>query len=255
MDGVDGRAGVDTFRSDVFPGGHVLTPRRAADRGHFDHGWLDTFHTFSFAGYQDPAHAGFRALRVINEDRVAPGEGFGTHPHRDMEIITWVLDGTLAHRDSTGAEGSLRHGDVQRMSAGTGVTHSEYNGSSKEPVHFLQIWIHPDRAGHRPAYGQAAVPLGELRGTLRPIATPDGAGGSLVIHQDARVYATILGPGGAVRHPLAPGRHGWVQVARGAATVNGLAVEAGDGVALSGEAAIELAAPAGEAELLVFDLA
>jgi redox-sensitive bicupin YhaK (pirin superfamily) len=233
----------------------VLTLRRAADRGHFDHGWLDTFHTFSFAGYQDPAHMGFRALRVINEDRVAPGEGFGTHPHRDMEIVTWVLGGTLAHRDSTGAEGLLRHGDVQRMSAGTGVTHSEYNGSAEEPVHFLQIWILPDRSGHRPAYGQQAVPLDELRGKLRPIATPDGAGGSLTIHQDARVHATILGPGGAVRHPLAPGRHGWVQVARGQATVNGLAVQAGDGVALSGEAAIELAAPAGEAELLVFDLA
>jgi redox-sensitive bicupin YhaK (pirin superfamily) len=233
----------------------MLTLRRAADRGHFDHGWLDTSHTFSFAGYQDDTHMGFRALRVINEDRVAPGEGFGTHPHRDMEILTWVLEGTLAHRDSTGAEGSLRHGDVQRMSAGTGVTHSEYNGSAKEPVHFLQIWIVPDRPGHRPAYGQAAIPLDELRGTLRPIASPDGAGGSLAIHQDARVYATILVPGTALRHPLAPGRHGWVQVARGAATVNGVAVEAGDGVALSGEAAIELAARDGEAELLVFDLA
>ena len=233
----------------------MLTLRRAADRGHFDHGWLDTFHTFSFAGYQDDAQMGFRALRVINEDRVAPGQGFGTHPHRDMEIITWVLDGTLAHRDSTGATGALRHGDVQRMSAGTGVTHSEYNGSGQEPVHFLQIWILPDRAGHRPSYGQQAVPLDELRGTLRPIASPDGAGGSLVIQQDARVYASILGPGGAARHPLGPGRHGWVQVARGAATVNGLAVKAGDGVALSGEAAIELAVAAGEAELLVFDLA
>jgi redox-sensitive bicupin YhaK (pirin superfamily) len=172
-----------------------------------------------------------------------------------MEIITWVLEGTLAHRDSTGAEGLLRHGDVQRMSAGTGVTHSEYNGSAKEPVHFLQIWIVPDRSGHRPSYGQQAIPLDELRGTLRPIATPDGAGGSLVIHQDARVFATLLGPGGAVRHPLAPGRHGWVQVARGEATVNGTAVKAGDGVALSDELQLELAAGGGEAELLVFDLA
>jgi quercetin 2,3-dioxygenase len=232
----------------------VITLRRAADRGHFDHGWLDTFHTFSFADYRDPAHMGFRSLRVINEDRVAPGEGFGTHPHRDMEIITWVLDGTLAHRDSTGAGGTLRHGDVQWMSAGTGVTHSEMNGSTREPVHFLQIWILPDRAGHQPSYGQAAVPLDELRGALRPIATPDGAGGSLVIHQDARLFATILGPGQAVRHPLAPGRHGWVQVARGEATVNGVALEAGDGVALSGEREIAIVA-GGEAELLVFDLA
>jgi len=233
----------------------VITLRRAADRGHFDHGWLDTFHTFSFADYRDPAHMGFRSLRVINEDRVAPGEGFGTHPHRDMEIITWVLDGTLAHRDSTGAGGTLRHGDVQWMSAGTGVTHSEMNGSKREPVHFLQIWILPDRAGHQPSYGQAAVPLDELRGTLRPIATPDGAGGSLVIHQDARLFATILGPGQAVRHPLAPGRHGWVQVARGEATVNGAALEAGDGVAISGEREIAITAAGGEAELLVFDLA
>jgi len=233
----------------------VVTLRRAADRGHFDHGWLDTFHTFSFADYRDPAHMGFRSLRVINEDRVAPGEGFGTHPHRDMEIITWVLDGTLAHRDSTGAGGTLRHGDVQWMSAGTGVTHSEMNGSTQEPVHFLQIWILPDRAGHQPSYGQAAVPLDELRGALRPIATPDGAGGSLVIHQDARLFATILGPGQAVRHPLAPGRHGWVQVARGEATVNGAALEAGDGVAISGEREIAITAAGGEAELLVFDLA
>ncbi len=233
----------------------MITLRRAADRGHFDHGWLDTFHTFSFAGYHDQAHMGFRALRVINEDRVAPGEGFGTHPHRDMEIITWVLDGTLAHRDSTGAAGELRHGDVQRMSAGTGVTHSEDNGSDVEPVHFLQIWILPDRAGHRPAYDQRPIPLGELHGRLRPVATPDGAGGSLAIHQDARVLVTILEGGQAVRHALAPGRHAWVQVARGQASVNGIAVKAGDGIALSEELEVAIAAPSGEAELLVFDLA
>jgi len=233
----------------------VLTLRRAADRGHFDHGWLDTFHTFSFADYRDPAQMGFRSLRVINEDRVAPGQGFGTHPHRDMEIITWVLDGTLAHRDSTGAGGELRHGEVQRMSAGTGVTHSEMNGSEREPVHFLQIWLLPDRAGHSPSYGQQAIPLGELRGALRPIATPDGAAGSLAIHQDARVFATILQGGEAVRHPLGPGRHAWVQVARGEATVNGTAVKAGDGVALSKEREVEITGAAGEAELLVFDLA
>jgi quercetin 2,3-dioxygenase len=233
----------------------VLTLRRAADRGHFDHGWLDTSHTFSFADYRDPAQMGFRSLRVINEDRVAPGEGFGTHPHRDMEIITWVLEGTLAHRDSTGAGGELRHGEVQRMSAGTGVTHSETNGSEQEPVHFLQIWILPDHAGHEPAYGQQAIPLDELRGTLRLIASPDGDAGSLTIHQDARVFATILRGGEAVRHPLAPGRHAWVQVARGAATVNGTAVKAGDGLALSKEREVAIAGAAGEAELLLFDLA
>jgi quercetin 2,3-dioxygenase len=233
----------------------VLKLRRAADRGHIDHGWLDTFHTFSFAGYQDPAQMGFRALRVINEDRVAPGEGFGTHPHRDMEIITWVLDGTLAHHDSTGAGGTLRHGEVQWMSAGTGVTHSEMNGSRQEPVHFLQIWLQPDRAGHPPAYGQQAIPLDLLRGALHPIASPDGAGGSLLIHQDARVFATILRGGEGVRHPLGPGRHAWVQVARGEATVNGTALKAGDGVAISQEQEVALGALGGEAELLLFDLA
>jgi redox-sensitive bicupin YhaK (pirin superfamily) len=233
----------------------MLTLRRAADRGHFDHGWLDTFHTFSFAGYQDQAHMGFRALRVINEDRVRAGEGFGTHPHRDMEILTWVLDGALAHRDSTGAEGVLRHGDVQRMSAGTGVTHSEYNGSAREPVHFFQVWLLPDRSGHQPSYEQRAFPPAGLRGGLRLVASPDGAEGSTVIHQDARAYATILAAGQAVRHPLLPGRHAWAQVARGVGTVNGVAVTAGDGVALTGEAAVELTATGGEAEFLLFDLA
>jgi redox-sensitive bicupin YhaK (pirin superfamily) len=233
----------------------MLTLRRAADRGHFDHGWLDTFHTFSFAGYQDEGHMGFRALRVINEDRVKPGEGFGTHPHRDMEILTWVLDGALAHRDSTGAEGVLRHGDVQRMSAGTGVTHSEYNGSDREPVHFFQVWILPDRAGHKPSYEQRAFPPAGLRGALKLIASPDGAEGSTVIHQDARAYAIVLGAGEAVHHPLAAGRHAWVQAARGAGTVNGVAVKAGDGVAVSAERELTLTAAGGEAEFLLFDLA
>jgi len=233
----------------------MITVRRAEDRGHFDHGWLDTFHTFSFAGYQDQAQMGFRALRVINEDRVAPGEGFGTHPHRDMEILTWVLEGTLAHRDSTGGGGALRHGEMQRMSAGTGLTHSEMNGSEQEPVHFFQVWILPDRAGHAPTYEQRTFPLEGLRGTLRLLASPDGAGGSTVIHQDARAFATILAAGESVRHPLAPGRHAWLQVARGAGTVNGVAVKAGDGVALSDEAAVTIAATGGEAEFLLFDLA
>ncbi len=234
----------------------MITIRKAGDRGHFDHGWLDTRHTFSFASYQDDAHMGFRALRVINEDRVKPGEGFGTHGHRDMEIISYVLEGALAHRDSTGGEGVLRPGEVQRMSAGTGVMHSEFNGSKDEPVHFLQIWILPDRAGHRPSYEQKLFPEAERTGKLRLVASPDTADGSLAIHQDARVYATVLGDGESVRHALAPGRHAWVQVARGEVTVNGQALRAGDGAALSGEREVVLEGRgAAGAEALVFDLA
>ncbi len=234
----------------------MITIRKADERGRFDHGWLDTRHTFSFADYHDEAHMGFRTLRVINEDRVTPGEGFPAHGHRDMEIISYVLEGALAHRDSTGGEGVLRPGEVQRMSAGTGVTHSEFNGSRSEPVHFLQIWILPDRPGHRPGYEQKLFPEAERQGKLRLVASPDAAGGSLAIHQDARVYATILGKGEPVRHALAPGRHAWVQVARGEVTVNGRILEAGDGAALSDEAAVKLAgAGAGEAEVLLFDLA
>jgi redox-sensitive bicupin YhaK (pirin superfamily) len=234
----------------------MITIRKADERGHFDHGWLDTRHTFSFADYHDEAHVGFRALRVVNEDRVAPGEGFPTHGHRDMEILSYVLEGALAHRDSTGGEGVLRPGEVQRMSAGTGVRHSEFNGSRTEPVHFLQIWILPDRPGHRPSYEQKLFPEAERNGKLRLVASPDAAEGSLTIHQDARVYATILGKGEAVRHALAPGRHAWVQVARGELTVNGRALRAGDGAALSGEdeIAVEGAGPSG-GEALVFELA
>src|SRR5512142_137155 len=194
----------------------MITVRRSGERGHFDHGWLDTRHTFSFAAYHDPAHMGFRSLRVINEDRVRPGEGFGRHGHRDMEILSYVLSGVLAHRDSSGGGGELRPGEVQRMSAGTGIRHSEFNGSDREPVHFLQIWLLPDRPGHRPSYEQRAFPEAERRGVLRLVASPDGAEGSTVIHQDARVFATLLGPGRTLEHPLAPGRHAWVQVARGA---------------------------------------
>jgi len=232
----------------------VITVRNAAQRGHFDHGWLDTFHTFSFAAYHDPARMGFRDLRVINEDRVAPGEGFGQHGHRDMEILSWVLGGALAHRDSTGGEGVLRPGEVQRMSAGTGVTHSEFNGSDAEPVHFLQLWILPDRPGHAPSYEQRAVPEAARRGRLALIASPDGAEGSTTIHQDVRVYATLLADGEAVRHGLAPGRGAWVQVARGAVTVNGVALGAGDGAAVEGEESLSVAAAGGPAEVLLFDL-
>ena len=234
----------------------MITIRKSEDRGHFDHGWLDTRHTFSFAGYHDEAHMGFRALRVINEDRVTPGEGFGRHGHRDMEIISYVLSGALAHQDSTGGQGVLRPGEVQRMTAGTGVAHSEFNGSREEPVHFLQIWILPDRGGHRPSYEQKAFPDADKRGRLRLVASPDAADGSLALHQDARVYATILGGGEQARHALAPGRHAWVQAVRGELTVNGVPLRAGDGAAISDERELVLAGTGrGEGEALVFDLA
>jgi len=234
----------------------MITVRKSEARGHFDHGWLDTRHTFSFAGYHDPEHMGFGPLRVVNEDRVQPGEGFGRHGHRDMEILSWVLEGALAHRDSTGGEGVLRPGEVQRMSAGTGVRHSEMNPSRDEPVHFLQIWILPDRTGHTPSYEQKAFPEAERRGRLRLVASPDGAEGSVTIHQDARMYAGLLAEGERTRHVLAPGRQAWVQVARGALALDGQPLEAGDGAAVTDEAALELigrgAAPA---EVLLFDLA
>jgi hypothetical protein len=234
----------------------MITIREADERGRFDQGWLDTRHTFSFAGYHDPAHMGFRALRVINEDRVVAGEGFGTHGHQDMEIVSYVLTGALAHKDSTGGHGVLRPGEVQRMSAGTGVRHSEYNASKDEIVHFLQIWIVPDRAGHPPSYEQKRFPDAEKKGRLRLVASPDAADGSLSVHQDARVYATILGDGEEVRLALAPGRHAWVQAARGELTVNGKPLGAGDGAALSDEATLVLAGRgAAGGEALVFDLA
>jgi redox-sensitive bicupin YhaK (pirin superfamily) len=234
----------------------MITIRKAEDRGRFDHGWLDTRHTFSFASYHDPAHMGFRALRVINEDRVIAGEGFGTHGHEDMEIISYVLTGALAHKDSTGGQGVLRPGEVQRMSAGTGVRHSEYNGSKDEIVHFLQIWLHPDRAGHAPSYEQKVFPDAEKKARLRLVASPDAAEGSLLVHQDARIYATILASGETVRHGLAPGRHAWVQVARGELTVNGQALGAGDGAAISDEREVVLAGRgAAGNEALLFDLA
>jgi hypothetical protein len=233
----------------------MITIRRATERGHFDHGWLDTAHTFSFAGYQDEAHMGFRALRVINEDRVAPGQGFGSHGHRDMEILSYVLSGRLAHRDSTGGGGVLAPGEVQRMSAGTGVTHSEFNGSDAEPVHFLQIWLLPDRRGHAPSYEQRPVPAAARQGQLALVASPDGAQGSATIHQDARVYAVQLAEGQRAALPLAEGRHGWVQVARGEVALNGRPLQAGDGAALTDERDLELTGRGPGGEVLVFDLA
>jgi redox-sensitive bicupin YhaK (pirin superfamily) len=232
----------------------MITIRKAGDRGHFDHGWLDTSHTFSFASYHDPEHMGWSALRVINEDRVRPGQGFGRHGHRDMEIVSWVLEGELAHRDSTGGGGVLRPGEVQRMSAGSGVTHSEFNGSSERPLHFLQIWILPDRPGHEPSYEQKAIPEASRRGRLALIASPEGGSGATTIHQDVRVYATLLSGHERVALPLADGRKGWVQVARGAIAVNGHLLSAGDGAAIADETSIELAPQRAPAEALVFDL-
>jgi redox-sensitive bicupin YhaK (pirin superfamily) len=232
----------------------AIEMRRASDRGHADHGWLDTWHTFSFSDYYDPRFMGFRALRVINEDVVAAGRGFPTHAHRDMEIITYVLQGALQHRDSLGTGSVIRPGDVQRMSAGTGVRHSEANPSAEEPVHLLQIWIEPASPGIAPGYEQKAFADEDKRGRLRLVASPDGAEGSVTIHQDARVFATLLAPGQTVFHPLAPGRHAWVHVARGSLTLNGQHLGPGDGAAASHETALTLVGDK-DAEALVFDLA
>lgn len=232
----------------------MLAIRRSAARGHADHGWLDSHHTFSFADYHDPRFMGFRALRVINEDRVQPGRGFGTHPHRDMEIISYVLDGALEHKDSMGNGSVIRPGDVQRMSAGTGVTHSEYNHSRSERVHFLQIWILPEARGIAPGYEQKHFAPADRQGRLRLIASRDGAEGSVVVHQDLRLYAALLAPGEAVEHRLAPGRGAWVQVARGEVKLGGETLRAGDGAALQDEAALRVEGVA-DAEVLLFDLA
>jgi redox-sensitive bicupin YhaK (pirin superfamily) len=230
-----------------------ISMRRAAERGHADHGWLDTWHTFSFSDYYDPRFMGFRALRVINEDFVAPGHGFPTHAHRDMEIITYVLQGALQHKDSLGTGSIIRPGEVQRMSAGTGVRHSEANPSADEPVHLLQIWIEPAREGIEPGYEQKAFADADKRGRLRLVASPDGRESSVTIHQDARVYATVLAPGEKVVHQLATGRHAWVQVARGALTLDGRRLAHGDGAAVSGEPSLTLVGDT-EAEVLLFDL-
>jgi quercetin 2,3-dioxygenase len=232
----------------------VITVRRAPERGSANHGWLDTRHTFSFADYYDPQHMGFRALRVINEDRVAPRAGFATHPHRDIEILTYVLDGALAHRDSMGNGSVIHPGELQRMTAGTGVAHSEYNASDAEPVHFLQIWIQPERLGLAPSYQQATFPVEDRTGRLRLVASRDGRDCSLTIHQDLAIYAAVLPAGQQVDQPIADGRHIWVQMARGSARINGQEVSAGDGVALTETAKVSLVGVDG-AELLLFDLA
>lgn len=232
----------------------MMNIRKADERGHADHGWLVSHHTFSFADYHDPAHMGFRALRVINDDTVAPGRGFGAHPHRDMEIISYVLEGALAHRDSTGTGAVIRPGDVQRMSAGTGVVHSEHNASSHERVHFLQIWLVPQQRGVRPGYEQKAFP--DKAGRLVLVASPDGAEGSVSIHTDARLFAGTFTSGQRAELPIAPPRHAWAQVARGRVRVNGTILTAGDGAALSAEPSLRIEGVDDEAgEVLVFDLA
>jgi redox-sensitive bicupin YhaK (pirin superfamily) len=231
--------------------------RRANERGFADHGWLKSFHTFSFADYYAPAHMGFRALRVINEDRVQGGKGFGTHPHRDMEIISYVLSGALQHKDSMGTGSVIRPGDVQRMSAGTGVTHSEFNASPSELVHFLQIWILPDQRGHAPSYEQKHFTEADRQNQLRLVASSDGHEGSLTIHQDARLFAGLLEPEKSVSHDLKAGRYGWLHVARGKVTVDGQSLGAGDAGAFeSGGSDSKISVIASEpSELLFFDLA
>jgi redox-sensitive bicupin YhaK (pirin superfamily) len=230
----------------------MITIRRSAERGHANHGWLDTYHTFSFADYHDPEFMGFRALRVINEDFVAPGRGFGTHGHRDMEIVTYVLDGALGHSDNMGTGSVIRPGEVQRMSAGTGVLHSEMNHSRDETVHLLQIWLLPERRNLTPEYEQKAFPAAERDGTLRLVASHDGRDGSVTVHQDVSLYATNL-DGTSVSHDFAPGRHGWLQVARGTVTVNGQPLAQGDGAAISNESRVTIEGEG--AEVLLFDLA
>jgi quercetin 2,3-dioxygenase len=231
----------------------MIAIRPSAERGHGDHGWLNSYHSFSFAAYQDPKHMGFGPLRVINEDSVAPGQGFGTHAHRDMEIISYVLQGALAHKDSMGNGSVLRPGDVQRMSAGTGVTHSEFNHSADEMVHFLQIWIEPNVRGIAPGYEEAKFDVASKRGRLCLIASPDGRDGSVTIHQDALVFASVLDGADRVSHALAKGRQSYVHVVRGTVSVNGVTLSAGDGAKLTDEQALELA-NAKDAEILVFDL-
>lgn len=227
----------------------MITIRRADERGHANHGWLDTWHTFSFADYYDPAFMGFRALRVINEDRVQPGRGFGMHGHRDMEIVTYVIEGALAHRDSIGTGSVIRPGEIQRMSAGTGVMHSETNASDSEPVHLLQIWILPEAPGIKPGYEQKTIDEGR-RDKLRLIAARDGRDGAVTLHQDVELYATILD--GSVSHDFRSDRHGWLQVVRGEVDVNGHTLRAGDGAAISDERSITLTGR--NAEALLFDL-
>jgi len=232
----------------------MINLRKSNERGHADHGWLNTRFTFSFADYYDPKHIQFRTLRVMNDDRVAGGGGFPTHPHRDMEIVTYVLEGALQHKDSMGNGSVIAPGDVQYMSAGTGVAHSEFNASKTEAVHLYQIWMFPDKNGYQPAYDQKNFSDEEKRGKLRLVVSPDGREGSVKIRQDNELYATVLGAGDMVKHELRPERHAYVQVAKGSVTLNGKSLEMGDGAEISEEKALELKGVK-EAEVLLFDLA
>ncbi len=232
----------------------MINIRKSNERGHADHGWLDTHFTFSFADYYDLKHIHFRTLRVMNDDRVAGGAGFPTHPHRDMEIVTYVLDGALEHRDSMGNGSVIKPGDVQYMSAGTGVTHSEFNASKTEPVHLYQIWMFPEKQGLKPVYDQKNFSEADKRGKLRLVVSPDGRDGSVKIRQDNELYATVLGAGESARHELKPDRHAYVQVARGSVKLNGTQLDVGDGAAISAEKAVELTG-VDNAEVLLFDLA
>jgi hypothetical protein len=231
----------------------VISVRKAADRGHANHGWLDTYHTFSFSTYQDPNHMRFRTLRVMNEDFVQPGQGFGTHPHHDMEIVTYVLEGALEHKDSMGNGEVLRPGEFQRMSAGTGITHSEFNPSDTEPVHLYQIWLFPERKGIEPSYEQKHFPEAERQNQLRLVASRYATDGSLLIQQDARIYLSSLDEGRQVSQKLAPGRHAWLQVLRGSVTLNGQSLETSDGAAVSNEMTLDISAQQ-PAEIMLFDL-
>jgi hypothetical protein len=232
----------------------MIHVRKASERGASKHGWLDSRHTFSFADYADPRQMGFRALRVINEDRVAPGQGFGTHGHRDMEILSYVLEGELEHRDDMGNGSIIRPGDVQRMTAGTGVMHSERNPSPEKPVHFLQIWLLPERARLTPGYEQKTFAEAERKGKLRLVASHDGRDGSIVVHQDVLLWSGLFDAGGDASFELGAGRHAWVQVARGEIELNGKKLSAGDGAAVSDERKLALHALS-PSEVLVFDLA
>ena len=232
----------------------MIQIRKSDQRGHANHGWLDSRFSFSFAEYYDPEFVEFRTLRVMNDDHIAGGGGFPTHPHRDMEIVTYVLEGALSHNDSMGNGSTIRPGDVQYMSAGTGVAHSEFNASQNEPVHMYQIWMFPDKNGYKPLYDQKHFDASEKRGKLRLMVSPDGREGSVQIRQDNELYATVLAPGEAVKHALKPERHAYVQVARGSVTLNGKDLETGDGAAISAEKSLELVGVK-DAEVLLFDLA
>lgn len=231
----------------------MIQVRKAQDRGHANHGWLDTYHTFSFSSYQDPHHIRFRSLRVMNEDIVAPGQGFGTHPHNDMEIVTYVLEGALEHKDSMGNGEVLRPGEFQRMSAGTGITHSEFNPSATEPVHLYQIWLFPERKGIEPSYEQKRFPEADRHNQLQLVASRNAENGSLLIHQDARIYLSSVDAGKAITHDLPEGRYAWLQVLRGSVSLNGVSLETSDGATVSEERLLTIQANS-NAEIMLFDL-